>query len=61
MGDERPAGQAGIVIRSMHESDIDQVYGIEEDLFPVPWPKRSFIFEVGNTRTTYAVVALGSW
>ena len=45
------------MIRRMREGDIDEVYRIEEDLFPVPWPKRSFIFEVGNERTTYAVVA----
>jgi ribosomal-protein-alanine N-acetyltransferase len=49
--------EQGITIRKMHEGDIDAVFGIEEDLFPTPWPKRSFVFEVGNTRTTYAVVA----
>ncbi len=41
----------------MRENDIDEVYRIEEDLFPVPWPRRSFVFEVGNARTTYAIVA----
>lgn len=49
--------EKGLVIRRMGEGDIDEVYGIEEDLFPLPWPRRSFVFEVGNTRATYAIVA----
>jgi ribosomal-protein-alanine N-acetyltransferase len=50
-------GETALVIRKMREDDIDEVYSIEEDLFPMPWPRRSFVFEVGNTRTTYAIVA----
>lgn len=44
-------------IRKMREADIDEVYRIEEDLFPMPWPRRSFVFEVANSKTTYAIVA----
>jgi len=50
-GGKRPA------IRRMREEDIDEVYRIEEDLFPMPWPRRSFVFEVGNEKTSYAIVA----
>lgn len=57
MKEDRMTGERSLVIRKMHEDDIDEVYSIEEDLFPLPWPRRSFVFEVGNTRTTYAVVA----
>ena len=46
-----------LAIRKMREEDIDEVYRIEEDLFPMPWPKRSFVFEVSNRSTTYAIVA----
>jgi ribosomal-protein-alanine N-acetyltransferase len=50
-------GEKGLAIRKMREDDIDVVYGIEVDLFPTPWPRRSFVFEVGNSRTSHAVVA----
>lgn len=46
-----------VAIRKMCEEDIDAVYEIELDLFPTPWPRRSFVFEVGNQSATYAVVA----
>jgi ribosomal-protein-alanine N-acetyltransferase len=51
-------GEQGITIRKMREHDVDAVFGIEETLFPMPWPRRSFLFEVGNTGTTYATVAV---
>lgn len=50
-------GEKGVAVRRMREDDIDVVYGIEIDLFPTPWPRRSFVFEVGNPRTTHAIVA----
>jgi ribosomal-protein-alanine N-acetyltransferase len=50
-------GETGLKIRNMCEQDVDAVYGIESDIFPMPWPKRSFVFEVGNARNTYAIVA----
>ena len=50
------SGEKKTEIRRMRESDIDEVYRIEQDLFPVPWPRRSFVFEVGNSPTTYAIV-----
>jgi ribosomal-protein-alanine N-acetyltransferase len=51
-------GEQGITIRKMREHDVDAVFAIEETLFPMPWPRRSFHFEVGNTGTTYAIVAI---
>ncbi len=53
-------GKQGITIRKMLEDDVDAVFSIEKDLFPMPWPRRSFVFEVGNARTTYAIVAVES-
>jgi ribosomal-protein-alanine N-acetyltransferase len=51
-------GEKRLTIRQMREEDIDEVYSIEEDLFPMPWPRRSFVFEVSNRSTTYAIVAV---
>jgi len=55
--EDRAAAGKRLAIRRMCEDDIDAVWSIERDLFPTPWPRRSFVFEVGNSRTSYAVVA----
>lgn len=57
MTENRVAGEKTPAIRRMREEDIDEVYRIEEDLFPMPWPRRSFVFEVENEKTSYAIVA----
>lgn len=43
-------------IRRMIEHDIEEVLEIERDLFTMPWPRATFLFEAGDTRNSYAIV-----
>lgn len=47
-------------IRRMQEGDLDQVAAIERDLFTMPWSRSSFLFEISDSKTGYAVTALSS-
>ena len=42
----------------MTEDDIGDVFEIEEDLFTLPWPRTSFLFEVTGDSRSYPVVAV---
>ena len=47
-------------IRKMREGDLDEVAEIERDLFSMPWTRSSFLFEISNSKTSYAVTALSA-
>jgi len=49
---------AKVTIRRMTEADLDQVMEIERDLFTLPWSRTSFLFEVSDSTTSYAVSAV---
>jgi ribosomal-protein-alanine N-acetyltransferase len=48
----------GLDIRKMQESDLDEVGAIEHDLFTLPWSRASFLFEIADSRTSYAIAAI---
>jgi ribosomal-protein-alanine N-acetyltransferase len=41
----------------MTEAEIDEIVEIERDLFRTPWSRTSFLFEVTDSRTSFAVTA----
>jgi ribosomal-protein-alanine N-acetyltransferase len=45
-------------IRRMRPEDVDEVWGIEQDLFSLPWPKTSILFEASDNRTSFPIVGL---
>lgn len=47
-----------VEIRRMREADLDRVLEIERELFSLPWSRTSFLFEVSDSATSYAVSAL---
>lgn len=47
-------------IRRMREGDLGEVAEIERDLFSMPWSKSSFLFEISNSKTSYAITALSA-
>jgi ribosomal-protein-alanine N-acetyltransferase len=49
---------AEIEVRRMTEADLDAITEIERDLFALPWSRTSFLFEVSDNRTSYAITAL---
>ena len=44
-------------IRRMREHDLDEVDRIERDLFSLPWSRASFLFEIADSKTSYAITA----
>ena len=48
---------ADILIRKMTIGDIDQVHDLELRSFPTPWPKKSFLYELGENKAAYLWVA----
>lgn len=58
-----------IIIEKMTFEDLDDVYEIDKDSFPVPWSKSSFEEELRNMLATYLVAKvdgkvigyIGSW
>jgi ribosomal-protein-alanine N-acetyltransferase len=43
----KPAGEATkFKLRRMRRSDIDQVHALEERIFPTPWTRKSYEFEL---------------
>ncbi len=48
----------GILIVDMDESHIDDVVKIEEESFPIPWPRQTFEFELLYNELAEYVVAL---
>ena len=47
-----------ITISKMTQSDLDDVYEIDKDAFPIPWQKTSFEEELKNILATYLVAKL---
>lgn len=47
-----------ITISKMTQSDLDAVYEIDKDAFPIPWQKTSFEEELKNILATYLVAKL---
>lgn len=47
----------GIIVRPMTLDDIPQVYQIEIDSFTLPWPLRSYIFELTESKISRCYVA----
>ena len=37
-----------LIFRPMTEADIDQVFELEQQCFPTPWPRKSFEIELQN-------------
>lgn len=48
---------SGLVIRKMTETDLEQVIAIDQVSFPLPWPKRSFHYELTDNFTSRSWVA----
>ncbi len=48
---------SGLVIRKMAEDDIDQVVAIDQVSFSLPWPPRSFLYEVKDNFVSRSWVA----
>lgn len=46
-----------ILIRRMTIDDVDQVYSIEQDSFPIPWSKESFFNDISNNKCARYLVA----
>jgi ribosomal-protein-alanine N-acetyltransferase len=46
---------AKVEIRRMREVDLDEVLEIERDLFSLPWSRTSFLFEMSDSTTSYAI------
>ena len=44
-----------IVISKMTADDLEQVYEIDKDAFPIPWQRSSFEEELKNILATYLV------
>jgi ribosomal-protein-alanine N-acetyltransferase len=45
-------------IRRMEPDDVDEIWRIEQDLFSLPWSKTSILFEAGDNRTSFPIVAI---
>ncbi len=45
-------------IRRMTEADIGQVHEIEKELFGMPWPRTSFLYEVSGNDRSFAIVGV---
>lgn len=48
---------SGLIIRKMTEADIEQVIAIDQASFSLPWPPRSFHYEVNENRVARPWVA----
>ncbi|MBL8063951.1 MAG: ribosomal protein S18-alanine N-acetyltransferase [Anaerolineales bacterium] len=61
MSHEEPihaSGLSGLVIRKMTEDDLEQVVAIDQVSFSLPWPARSFKFELTDNETSRSWVAV---
>lgn len=47
-----------MIIRELHEKDVDQVYRIECDNFKQPWTKAALLGEIESERSHYLVAEL---
>lgn len=46
-----------ITVREMEEKDLDRIVEIEDKCFAVPWPRKSFEFEVNSNLLSRYIVA----
>lgn len=46
-----------ITIRRMTLADVDEVHALDEACFSLPWPKRSYIFEITENKAAHCWVA----
>ena len=53
-----PGDLSGLFIRKMSEDDIEQVVAIDQVSFSLPWPARSFKFEVMDNESSRSWVAV---
>lgn len=49
-----------IQIRRMTLADLDEVHALDERCFSLPWPKRSYIFEIEENKAGHCWVAVQS-
>ena len=47
-----------IIISKMTADDLEQVYDIDKEAFPIPWRKTSFEDELKNILATYLVAKI---
>jgi len=47
----------GITLRPMTLADVDAVHALDERCFSLPWPKRSYIFEIRENQAAHNWVA----
>lgn len=45
-----------LILRYMHPNDVPQVVFLDQVSFPDPWPYRSYMFEINESRISYMVV-----
>ncbi|WP_176226064.1 GNAT family protein [Candidatus Hakubella thermalkaliphila] len=48
-----------VTILPMQDGDLDQVTQIEKEIFPTPWTRRQFQFEIRNHCCHYFVAKIG--
>lgn len=48
-----------VTILPMQDGDLDQVTQIEKEIFPTPWTRRQFQFEIWNRSCHYFVAKIG--
>lgn len=48
-----------VAILPMQDGDLDQVTQIEKEIFPTPWTRRQFQFEIWNRSCHYFVAKIG--
>jgi ribosomal-protein-alanine N-acetyltransferase len=51
-----PVDQVPVTFRTMQLRDLDQVTELEKEIFPTPWSKESFRWEVEENRYSYPFV-----
>lgn len=45
--------EAAFSIRAMQLSDVDQVHALETAIFPTPWSRNSYVFELQQNTASY--------
>ena len=48
---------AEITIRRMTLADVDEVHALDERAFTLPWPRRSYVFEIKENKAGHCWVA----
>ena len=53
----RLPGGVKVLLRWMEEKDISDVVGMEQEIFPSPWSRESFLFRLGERNFNVSIVA----